>query len=32
MKTWIAATLGAHTWARFWKQDLVELLARSERP
>ncbi|HVF94820.1 MAG TPA: alpha/beta fold hydrolase [Sphingomonas sp.] len=22
---------GTHTWARFWKQDLVELLARSER-
>jgi homoserine O-acetyltransferase len=21
---------GTHTWARFWKQDLVELLARSE--
>lgn len=23
---------GTHTWAKFWKQDLVELIARSERP
>lgn len=23
---------GTHTWAKFWKGDLVELLARSERP
>lgn len=23
---------GTHTWARFWKKDLVELLARSEKP
>lgn len=23
---------GTHTWARFWKQDLIDLLARSERP
>lgn len=23
---------GTHTWARFWKKDLVELLARSEAP
>ena len=22
---------GTHTWAKFWKQDLVELIARSER-
>jgi homoserine O-acetyltransferase len=23
---------GTHTWATFWKDDLIELLARSERP
>ncbi len=23
---------GTHTWAKFWKQDLIDLLARSERP
>jgi homoserine O-acetyltransferase len=23
---------GTHTWAAFWKDDLIELLARSERP
>jgi homoserine O-acetyltransferase len=23
---------GTHTWAKFWKKDLVELLARSEKP